>query len=56
MRKPKKHFTERDQSRRCVVCRRPLKLNLLATRPDATHCYKHWKELKLSNSKKHSKP
>lgn len=38
MRKPFKH-TEVDNSRVCVVCRRPLKKNLLVKRPNAEKCF-----------------
>jgi len=32
-------YTEVDNSRVCVVCRRPLKKNLLVKRPNAEKCF-----------------
>lgn len=38
MRKPFKH-TDVDTSRKCVVCHKPLKKNLLAKRHNAEKCF-----------------
>jgi len=36
-------WTEKSE-RVCVKCGAPLKKNLVAKRPNATHCYKCWKK------------